>query len=280
MHRIIPFLAVILLAIPTTAQESAPQPADLGEVNQLVKESKYEEAEKLLASLQADHPDDGALLLLRGELLLALGRPDEARAVLEHGAAVDPGRPRMNFQLGTALASKGQKKPALAAFGKELEINEDEAVRTLAHLNRSVLLEEERRWIEAAAELEAVLTIQPQRGEIYGDLAALYIQAGVTEKAVSTLERGAREGFNSGLHYYSLGARLYKDGRYEDAVAMLGKAVEIDPMLAEAERSLAASLEKLGRDEEAREHLRRYLEINPNAPDAEAISRKLGPSRQ
>jgi tetratricopeptide (TPR) repeat protein len=279
MHRIIPFLATIFLVFPATAQEAANPPADLGEVNQLVKESKYDEAETLLVSLQADHPDDGALLLLRGELLLALGRPEEARAVLEHGAAVDPGRPRMNFQLGTALASTGQRKPALAAFGKELEVNDDHDVRTLAHLNRSLLLQKERKWIEAAAELEAVLTIQPQRGEIYGDLAALYLQAGVTEKAVSTLERGSGEGFNSGPHYYSLGARLYRDERYEDAVAMLEKALEIDPMLAEAERSLAAALEKMGRNEEAEEHLRRYLEINPNAPDAEAISRKIGSAR-
>jgi tetratricopeptide (TPR) repeat protein len=268
-------LATIFLVTATLAQETAPPTADLTEINGLVKESKYDEAEKLLAALQADHADDAALLLLRGELLLALGRPEEARTVLEHGAAVDPERPRMHFQLGTALASTGQRKPALEAFAKELEINQDEAVRTLAHLNRSLLLEKERRWIEAAAELEAVLVIQPSRGEIYGDLAALYLQAGRTEKAVSTLERGAGEGFSSSAHYYSLGARLYSDSRYEDAIAMFEKALEIDPMLAQAERSLAAALEKMGRDEEAKEHLRRYLEMSPNAPDAEALSDRV-----
>jgi tetratricopeptide (TPR) repeat protein len=278
----IPLLALIFLAIPALAQEQptvraveqSPR-ADLTEANTLVTESKYSEAESLLAGLQEEFPDDPALLLLRGELLLALGRADQAQAALEHGATVDPDRPRMHFQLGTALASTGQRKPALEAFARELEINQDEAVRTLAHLNRSLLFEQERKWAEAVQELEAVLEIQPSRAEVYGDLATLYLQAGQTTEAMLAMERGAGAGFASSRHYYSLGARLYRDERYEDAASMLTKAVELEPDLAQAERSLAAALEKMGRDDEARQHLRRYLELNPAAPDADVVSEKL-----
>jgi tetratricopeptide (TPR) repeat protein len=254
--------------------EPAPR-ADLAEANALVAASNYAEAESLLAGLQHDFPDDPALLLLRGELLLALGRAAEAREVLQHGAEVDPERPRINFQLGTALASTGQRKPALEAFGRELEVNQDPAVRSLAHLNRSLLFEQERNWAAAVSELEAVLEIQPSRTEIYGDLVSLYIQAGQIAEAIEVMERGASAGFASSRHYYSLGARLYRDERYADAIAMLTKAVEMEPGLSQAERSLAAALEKVGREEEALEHLRRYLELNPDAPDAAGISRKL-----
>jgi tetratricopeptide (TPR) repeat protein len=300
---VIPLLAIFFLALAALAQEQPPVQAvdpltgkllnppaseeieqspraDLTEANALVAESNYAEAEALLAGLQPEFPDDPSLLLLRGELLLALGRPEEARTVLEHGAEIDPKRPRMHFQLGTALASTGQRQAALAAFAGELEVNQDEAVRTLAHLNRSLLLQQERKWDEAVSELEAVLEIQPSRTEIYGELVALYIQSGKISEAMETMERGASAGFSSSGHYYSLGARLYRDERYEDAISMLTRAVELEPGLALAERSLAAALEKLGRDREAAEHLRRYLELNPDAPDAAAVTEKLKSSEE
>jgi tetratricopeptide (TPR) repeat protein len=294
----IPILAIFFMTIPALAQEQPaaqtvdpltgqvtaiesdepveqPPRADLTGANALVAESDYAGAEALLAGLQQDFPDDPALLLLRGELLLALAKPDEARVVLEHGATIDPERPRINFQLGTALASTGERAEALAAFARELEVNQDEAVRTLAHLNRSLLFERERNWRASIQELEAVLAIQPSRTEIYGDLVSLYIRAGQITEAIDVMDRGAVAGFASSRHYYSLGARLYRDERYEDAISMLTKAVELEPDLSQAERSLAAALEKLGRNDEALDHLRRYLEINPNAPDAAAVTEKL-----
>jgi tetratricopeptide (TPR) repeat protein len=249
--------------------------ADLSQAVEQIRSGAYEEAQDLLATLQTEFPDDAALLLMRGEVLLALGQAEEALDVLRHGAEVDPGRPRMNFQLGTALASTGQRKAALEAFGREIEVNEETEVRVLSRLNRSLLLQQERRWGPAAEELEAVLRLQPERSNVYGDLASLYIQAGDAEGAVDALERGEAAGFSSADHYYSLGARLYKSEMYEQAVVMLTEALRIDPGLAEAERSLAAALERLGRESEALEHLRRYLELHPDAPDAAVVSEKI-----
>jgi tetratricopeptide (TPR) repeat protein len=256
-------------------EEAQPTVADLSEAVERIRVGAYDEAEVVLAALQVDFPDDPALLLMHGEVLLALGRSEEALEVLRRGAEEAPERPRMNFQLGTALASSGQREPALDAFAREIEVNEDPEVRVLARLNRSLLLQQERRWGEAAEELEAVLILQPERSNVYGDLATLYIQAGDAEAAVSALERGREAGFASAVHYYSLGARLYKDEMFEQAAVMLSEALRVDPTMAEAERSLAASLERLGREAEALDHLRRYLELRPDAPDADIVSDKL-----
>lgn len=253
----------------------APPAADLSGPIEEIRAGDYEKAHERLAELQSEFPDDPALLLMRGEVLLALGRAGEALEVLRHGAEVDPARARMHFQLGTALASTGQRKPALEAFAREIEVNEDPEIQVLSRLNRSLLLERERRWGSAAEELEAVLRLQPERGNVYGDLASLYIRADRVEAAVDALGRGKAVGFSSADHYYSLGARLYKSEMYEQAVVMLTEALAVDPAMAEAERSLAASLERLGREAEALEHLRRYLELRPDAPDAAVVAERL-----
>ena len=288
-------LAVLSALAPiAAAQEDAPPPEqgaeaasveaeppappagpDLSPALEKIRAGAYEDADELLAALEAEHPDDPALLLMRGEVLLALGRADAAQRVLERGVAIDSQRPRLHFQLGTALASTGAADQALEQFALEIEANPDPAVQTLARLNRSMLLQQARRWSAAAAELEAVLTTEPDRIKVYGDLASLYLQAGDIPAAVDALERGKAAGFDSAPHVYSLGARLYNSKRYEDAVAVFGDALRVDPDMAEAERSLAAALERLGREDEARAHLRRYLELRPDAPDAAAVAERL-----
>jgi tetratricopeptide (TPR) repeat protein len=255
--------------------EQPPAGPDLSAATERIRAGAYEEAEGILAGLRAEFPDDPALLLMHGEVLLALGRVEDASSALERCVELDPQRPRAHFQLATALASSGQVDRALDEFAREIETDPEPAVKILAHLNRSMLLQQKKRWQDAGGELEAVLQLDPGRTEVYGDLATLYIQAGETDAAVGALERGKEAGFASAPHYYSLGARLYNSKMYDDAVTMLNEALVADPTMAEAERSLAAALEQLGRESEALEHLRRYLELSPDAPDADAVSDRI-----
>ena len=62
---------------------------------------------------------------------------------------------------------------------------------------------------------------------------------------------------------------------YEAAIKALSQAVEIDPGLAEAERSLAGALDQLGDAEAALQHLRRYRELKPDAPDADKVNERI-----
>ena len=257
------------------AIDSGPPRADLSEANALIREAKYAEADTVLEGLQREFPEDPALLLMRGEILLALQRPKDALEPLRKCAELDPTRPRVNFQLGTALSISGDAEGALVAFAAELEGNDDADIQALALLNRSMLFQQGRKWSDAAAELERLVVLQPQRAEVYGDLATLYIQSGKTAQAIDALARGGEAGFRSAQHYYSLGARLYRDGSYGDAVTALEQALAIAPDLAKAERSLGASLERLDRLDEAVVHLRRYLELAPDAPDAERVAEQI-----
>ncbi len=258
----------------------APARADLSEANEFVRSQDWAGADGVLVTLQEEFPDDPALLLMRGEVLLALRKPADAAPLLKRSAGLDPERKRTHFQLGSALAASGNRSGALTAFAKEIELQtaaeESEAqILVLSRLNRSMLLVQQNRWDDAAAEMEAVLILEPGRVAAYGDLASVYLEAGNLDKAAETLQRGFDKGFKSANHYYNLGARYYRKSTYPSAVEALNRALELDPLLASAERSLAAALNKLGRDAESVQHLRRYLELRPEAPDKQEVQKLL-----
>ena len=269
----------------TGAQEATPQPspqasqapvtADLTQVSELVRAKQYAEAERLAGELQQQHPDDPRLLALRGELLLALGRAKDAVEPLKRAAALAPDRPRVNFQLGSALAASGDDQAALDAFATEIRINQENEVLVLAHLNRALLLERRGDKPAAAAELAAVLEIDPARGPVYGDLSSLYLDLDRPDDATAVLARGAEAGFRSAGHWLAVGAHLVKAEAYERALDPLQRAIEIDPSLADAERTLAAVLDRLGRGPEAAQHFQRYLELAPGAADAASVRERL-----
>lgn len=257
------------------AQDDGAGRADLSPASDLVRDARYAEAIDMLEAIREEFPDDPALLLMLGECLLAERRVNDAVPVLQRAAEIDPDRERTHFQLGSALAATGDAAGALQAFAREIEVTSNDDIVVLSRLNRALLLQRASRWSDAAEELEAVLVIEPQRGEAYGDLATLYIRLERFDDASSALQRGEDNGFVSAAHYYSLGARLFRSERYPEAAAAFERTLAIDPLYALAERSLGETLSRLDRDEEAAAHLRRYLDMRPDAEDREAIEERL-----
>lgn len=263
----------------TTPAEPAEEPAeagpDLSAVNKKILAQDFAAADELLAAIEKEFPDDVSVTVMRGEVLLALGDAETALPYLTRAAEAEPERPRLQFQLGSALLSTGDTAGALAAFAAEAVNNEDPEVKALAHLNRALILQRERKWDDAAADLEAVLAIDPTRQEVYGDLASLYLRTGNVDDASRVLDAGFDAGFQSAAHYYSLGARIFRNKDYERAIAAFRRALELDPKHAKSERSLGAALDKLGRGDEAVVHFKRYLELDPTAADASKIREQI-----
>jgi tetratricopeptide (TPR) repeat protein len=265
---------------PTAEPAAAPDPEQeeraekIAEANDRIRGGDFGGAAEILADLIDDRTDDVSLLTQYGEVLLASGDAKGAVPILERAVRADPERLRLHFQIATAHTTLGEIDQALAAYAREIELNEDVEVRYLAHLNRSILYERQKSWAEAAAALEQALELKSEP-DAYAQLTALYLRAGDLPGAIAALERGAEVGFRSARLYFNVGARLYNDHKYAEAERAFRSAVEIDPEMAEAERSLGATLSQLGRAEEAREHLARYLELRPDAPDADEVREHL-----
>jgi superkiller protein 3 len=261
---------------PTTpAAEAAPARADLTAARELVKAGKYDEANATLSETQASFPDDPSLLLLRGEVLIALKQPDQAVPLLRHAAEVAPNKKRVHFQLGTALSATGDSAGAVEAFAKEIEINPDPKVVSMARLNRKILFENDKKFGEAAAELEQAIQADPEPREAYGELAELYLDAGKPDDAQRAIERAEAVGFQSSRLHFRMGVAYYNQKVFDKAAASFSRAVEIQPDLAQAEMALARSLDKQGLAQEANAHYQRYLELDPKAPEAAELKKRL-----
>ena len=263
-------------AQPIEPAREEPQVADLSQANDKVGAGDFKGAETILTPMLEQFPDDPALLLMLGEIHLALGQADLALPVLQHAVEISPERLRLQFQLGSALAASGQNEDALAAFDRELENNDNPEVRVMSLLNRSFLFQNLKRWDEAAAELVQVAEIDPSKAQVYGDAASLYIQAGKPEEAEKVLAAGDPLGFRSAQHNYSLGAAYYKRRMYEQAAGAYRRCLEIKPSFFKAERGLGLALEKAGKQDEAVTHFRKYLELKPDARDRELLLKAIG----
>lgn len=268
--------SIVLLGLPLAAAgQEAEAPAEPS-INDLVREGRYDEAaDRLAAVISPETEEDAGRLAFFGEVLVAAGRMEQAVPVLERALELDDERPRLNFQLATALGRLGRTDDALDAYAEELAISEDDSVRYMAHANRAVLLSGSDRFVQAAGEWEAALAIRPYSGDLYGELARCYLGAERPKEALAGLERGEEHGFRSAQLYFNAGAGLYNLKAYTEAERAFRRAVEIDPAMAAGHRGLGSSLIQLERHQEAVGPLERYLELEPEAADAGRIQQEI-----
>src|SRR5579883_1794658 len=73
----------------------------------------------------------------------------------------------------------------------------------------------------------------------------------------------------------NLGFLLYKMGRYDAAVSNLQKTLTLDPKRKEAHENLADALLKMGRKSEAKQHYETFLALHPTTSRAEEIRKIL-----
>jgi tetratricopeptide (TPR) repeat protein len=103
------------------------------------------------------------------------------------------------------------------------------------------------------------------------DVASLYTKQGRQEDAFTELAIAAWLDPDDPLTFVGLGRSLMADGRDEDAVAALERAVTLQPALREARYALAQALTRASRPADAQRHL---LEFERQRADAVARERR------
>jgi serine/threonine protein kinase/tetratricopeptide (TPR) repeat protein len=162
----------------------------------------------------------------------------------------------------TSTRDPGHLKDAAASAQRALELDGNHAaVQLTAGLVRTAAGD----YAEAIGLFQRVLELEPASPEAHRSLASAYAAAGRRQEAEATYRR-AIELRPSWEAYKDLGVFLFGQSRFEEALPMFLKVVELTPDNYRGYSNAGAVLLQLGRHAEAAQMLERSLQIRPTGP--------------
>ena len=245
-----------------TARQNATEAAD-----RLYAEGRYQEALDVLTTPAGNLAEFYAL---KGDILLALNRNEEAAGSFFTSATLDPSNRNgyANYRLGVCLHRVGRWPDACQAFFTVLELNpQNEDVRLalgacLLHMNRpeealahfercgkntaqyrglfgrGVALQMLKRYPEAQAAYERLLALSPKFEEALANLIAMYQELNQLDKVRHYASRLFEISPDSTTALQGLAAVALERNEYEAAFRYCSRIVEQSPDCVEAWQNL------------------------------------------
>lgn len=189
------------------------------------------------------------------------GNNEQAIEMWEAAEIIYGGRyPRALMNLASMYGEVGRMDDAIDAYGKALEVLRDPAAaerlaadsammdewagfEKMVVTNRTVLLVQAERHMEAASDLAIYLESNPDDIEALSNRAAVLIAGGMPDSAQAIYDRLlSNEQLGAG-GYYGIGVGLYNADDLEKAAEAFAKVVEISPQNREAVFMLAYTLQ-------------------------------------
>ncbi len=149
-----------------------------------------EAASACQAATHADAHNDRAFLL-EGLSKSELHQMADARAALEHAAALNPQSALNHRELGAALFKMGDLAASEAELNHALELDPRDVE---AYAWRAQLLEKKGEPQRAIEDLETAIALDPKFAEAYAALARLYSTKGQAQKAAAMLDEEKKLG--------------------------------------------------------------------------------------
>jgi tetratricopeptide (TPR) repeat protein len=183
-----------------------------------VTDNQPAKAEAVLASAIGQYADDVSLRLAMSEVMLLLGRGEEAYAQFEAALALDPNQPEVHFSAGTLASTIGRGDRAVEHYSMARTADPNQA-RYALYLAAAQLQAGDAD--EAKVNFLHALHLDAQSATAAAALAQIAMQENERELALSYARR-AREIEPGELAYTVLEARaLRRLGRVEEALGMI-----------------------------------------------------------
>jgi tetratricopeptide (TPR) repeat protein len=186
------------------------------------------QVERSLISAAQQNPNDFAAQQHLGEFYLQQNRLPLGIAWLEKAEALNPEDYNTGYDLSLAYLNSGDTSKAAAHLRQMIGRHETAELDDL-------LAEAEEKSGDlkgAATEYYRAAQLDPSEGNIF-DLASFLLQhknyEGFTENAFKFFSYGVEKYPQSAKLMVGLGVTLYTEGRYDEAIAALCKAVDLDP---------------------------------------------------
>lgn len=265
-----------------------------------MQESKFDEAELYLRRAIAADPNNAEYLSNLATSVLNQDRIDDAIALYEQAIAIDRENRTARIGLANALHEKNDPDASIAYFEDAVK-REPDAPGPLSHLGRALI--DARRFDEAVATILRSLELQisfapshtalgeafhamemynealeshktailldPQDTYAHNKIADTYLKLKRNDEAHEHMLRVIEIAPKDPNGYVKLGSSYFSTGdRFDDAMRMFSKALEVDPKYALTYNNIGAVLHDHGQTQEAVANFRKALELRPNYPTA------------
>jgi len=211
---------------------------------------------------RSDYPD---LHYRRARLLLQLGRRAEARKALERALTLNPCYTAARLERALLDASEGLIGEALESLRA---LARETAVERPVVFQQGLESLERAEWEEAGVLFARALALEePADGSVVERARAL-LEAGDATQAATLLQAAlpGRETWPD-LHYL-LGSAELERGQFDDALATLARAIELNPDFHAARLQFARALEGVGALAQAGEQVALVLQHDPTHAQA------------
>ena len=217
------------------AAEGAPARAHQSYAEILFRQAKREEGLAEQRKAIALQPDNGEWIANHARALAGYGHPEEATRVLEEAIA------------------RG-------------------LTDTRLHLERARQARDALDYTGAVTWLNRAMEIDPSIAEAQMELGKIYLYQGRLAEARTAFEAAAGLAPTDPYAPYYLANLLADEGQHEQAVPLLKRSLELDPLNPKAHYSLAQAYQRLGREADARAEFALHQQILARLRDAQPMS--------
>lgn len=222
---------------------------------------EHAKALEVLDRCAGDAGDEPALHGLRGQVLLALGRWDDAARLFDSALAREPNAPALLFNTGYALWAAGTEPGRAAALLARAAEFHPANPHVLIHA--ALAADDAGHAAAARGYLSAALALEPRNARALLLLARLLLQDGETDRAAELADRciAAQPAKPDGWQLKGEIALFGMDGA--TASKCLQQALDLDPQDTDTRVSLAQAALLQGRTKHARQCVEAALQREP-----------------
>lgn len=240
------------LSFAQLARSNDPQDAEASVVTALLLDAqdRTDEALAMLHQVRQSSPLQPQLRDTELTILLNADRGADALAIASRDASERPGQPGVWARLGDAYTNLERWPEAADAYARERTLNTDDW--TVLFLE-AVARNEAGDWETSKSLLNSAMALAPEQPIILNYLGYISLEKGEDlERADALIRAASALAPRDPSITDSLGWAYFKLGRYEQAVEILGRAAQLDPLQAEIHEHHGDALWRAGRTIEAR----------------------------
>lgn len=207
--------------------QAAAQVAGIAQAPLDIKEKFLDAAGKELLLQAESSPLDPRFPLFLGLLLNSYGAYEQAAPVLERAHKLSPDKQSILFEMASNAFGRGDTKAALGFFKEAFELAPEFSEARVMYAAVAIRTNNDA----LAEELLKPLIASGKAADVR--IAAAYVAGKKYDKVISLWEAHIKAMPQDIQAYFTLAAAYYAGGNWEEAIAKLKKAAEIDPSVRE-----------------------------------------------